>query len=97
MQIFWAGHSQVQTKQLCYSSNFRPINETLAHMWFCLQILVTCKKGRVKANHTKSKWTSGLSWCEYTLRLYMLKPLKGQAWRVVYARPHTPLTCWFNN
>ncbi len=46
---------------------------------FVYSFWFTCKKGSVKANRTKqkkinivfgpdqSKWTSGLSWCEYTL------------------------------
>ncbi len=48
-------------------------------MWFCLQFLVHLQKGQCKSkpHQTKkknilfgpdqSKWTSGLSWCEYTL------------------------------
>ncbi len=47
---------------------------------FVYSFWFTCKKGSVKANRTKqkkinivfgpdlSKWTSGLSWCEYTLK-----------------------------
>ncbi len=51
-----------------------------AHMWVCIQFWFTCKKCSVKRTTTKqnktkinivfgpdqSKWTSGLSWCEYT-------------------------------
>ncbi len=54
---------------------------TLAHMWFCLQFLVHLQKGQcgsephqtIKINIVfgldQCKWTSGLSWCEYTLRV----------------------------
>ncbi len=54
---------------------------TLAHVWFCLQFLVHLQKGQCESepHQTKqinnafgpdqSKWTSGLSWCECTLKL----------------------------
>ncbi len=56
---------------------------TLAHCGFVYNFWFTCKKGSVKANCIKpkkinivfgpdqSKWTSGLSWCEYTLTLHI--------------------------
>ncbi len=65
---------------------------TLAHVWFCLQFMVHLQKGQCesKSHQTnkknnniefgpdQSKWTSGLSWCEY---------------KTVASRPHKDNFC----